>query len=87
MEIDLEARLKFELKNTKDAIEKEQLKLEAVLSQHKVNSMDYGIYSFGWVEKTANRFNQKKFGEDHPDLLEKYKTPSTSKSFEFKINK
>lgn len=84
---DDEARLKFELKNLEKEIEKCQIVLENLLHQSGVDSMEYGIYSFGWKTTTSRRFNQKKFEEDHPDMLEQYKTESSNSRFEFKINK
>lgn len=84
---DLEARLKFDLKNTQKEIEKIELKLQALLENMEVESMDFGIYSFGWVTKTRKAFSQKAFGQVYPDLLEKFKIETESKTFEFKINK
>lgn len=84
---DDEARLKFELKNLEKEIEKRQIVLENLLHQSGVDSMDYGVYSFGWKITTSKKFNQKKFGEDHPDMLEQYKTESSNSKFEFKINR
>lgn len=84
---DNEARLKFELKNIEKEIEKRQMIFENILRQSGVDSMDYGVYSFGWKTTTCKRFNQKKFGEDHPDMLEQYKTESSNSKFEFKINR
>lgn len=84
---DNEARLKFELKNVEKEIEKRQMILENILRRSGVDSMDYGVYSFGWKTTICRRFNQKKFGEDHPDLLEKYKEQSSNSRFEFKIHK
>ena len=84
---DLEARLKFDLKNTQKEIEKIELKLQALLENMEVESMDFGIYTFGWETKTRKVFSQKAFGQVYPDLLEKFKIETESKSFEFKINK
>lgn len=84
---DLEARLKFDLKNTQKEIEKIELKLQALLENMEVESMDFGIYSFGWVTKTRKAFSQKAFGQVYPDLLEKFKIETESKTFQFKINK
>ena len=42
---DTEARLKFELNNVQKEIEKEELKLTALIEQEGVNSMDYGVYT------------------------------------------
>lgn len=84
---DMEARLKFELKNTQADIEKIELELKNVIDKAGVESMDFGIYSFGWVTKTRKAFSQKAFGQVYPDLLEKFKIETESKTFEFKINK
>lgn len=84
---DTRARLKFELDNTEKEIEKEQLKLIALLEQLDVNEMQHGIYSFGWKVNKRKAFDQKLFSKDYPDLLEQYKVEKESKTFEFKINK
>lgn len=84
---DLEARLKFDLKNTQKEIEKIELKLQALLEKMEVESMDFGIYTFGWETKTRNAFSQKAFGQVYPDLLEKFKIETESKTFEFYINR
>ena len=83
---DRKARLEFELKNIEEQISKVQLQLENVLSKMGVESIDYGVYSFGWKTIESKRFNQKAFGEAHPELLEQFKLPSTTRRFEFKIN-
>ena len=84
---DAKARLDFELKQVEKEIEKIELQLANVLEKAEVESMDFGVYSFGWVEKTRKAFSQKAFGQVYPDLLEKFKIETKSKSFEFKINK
>lgn len=81
------AALEFDLKNVDDEITKIQLKLENILITSDVESMDYGVYSFGWVEKTRKAFSQKAFGQVYPELLEKFKIETVSRKFEFKINK
>lgn len=80
------AELEFMLKNNEKEIEKIELQLQNILSQTGADSMDYGIYTFGWEVTTSRRFNQKAFGRMYPDLLEKFKLPTESKKFEFKIN-
>lgn len=80
------AELEFMLKNNEKEIEKIELQLQNILSQTGADSMDYGIYTFGWKVTTSRRFNQKAFGQMYPDLLEKFKLPTESKKFEFKIN-
>lgn len=84
---DQKARLDFELKQVDKEIGRIELILQNHLKQLGVDSMDFGPYSFGWKTTVSERFNQKKFGEAYPDLLEKFKLPSESKKFEFKINK
>ena len=84
---DLQARLKFDLKNTESEIKKIELQLANVLSKMGVDNMEFGIYSFGYEIKVAKRFNQKAFGQMYPELLEKFKIETESKTFEFKINK
>lgn len=81
------AELEFMLKNNEKEIEKIELQLQNILSQTGADSMDYGIYTFGWKVTTSRRFNQKVFGQMYPDLLEKFKLPTESRKFDFKINK
>lgn len=84
---DLEARLKFDLKNTQEEIEKIELQLQNVIEKAGVSNMDYGVYTFGWEVKKRKAFSQKAFGQVYPDLLEKFKLETETKSFVFKINK
>lgn len=79
------ARYNFELANIEKEIKKEELKLIALLDQTGVDTMDYGIYSFGWKISKKKSFDQKLFGIDYPDLLEQYKVEKENKTFEFKI--
>lgn len=83
---DQKARLEFELKNIDEQISKVEIELKNILSKMGVESIDYGVYTFGWTTTTSKRFNQKAFGAQYPDLLEKFKLPSQSRRFEFKIN-
>lgn len=84
---DAQARCKFELKNVEKEIEKEELKLIALLDKTQCETMDYGVYSFGWKTTTRKVFDQKLFGQENPDLLEKYRIEKENRVFEFKINK
>ena len=84
---DQKARLDFELKQIDKEIGRIELILQNHLAQLDVQEMTFGPYSFGWKVTTSRRFNQKLFGETHPDLLEEFKTVSESKKFDFKINK
>lgn len=84
---DDKARLKFELNNIEKEIEKRELQLVALLSQADVKSMDYGVYSFGLVEKSRTAFDQALFKEENPALFEKYYLTKVNERFEFKINK
>lgn len=84
---DEKAKLKFELNNIDKEIEKRELQLIAVLEQAKVESMDYGVYSFGWKETQRTAFDQKAFKEAEPELFNKFYTTKTNKKLDFKINK
>lgn len=84
---DTEARLKFELKQIEQEIEKNEIKLVAFLEQSGTESCDFNGYYFGWKTTKRKAFDQKLFGEENPDLLEKYKLEKESTKFEFKINK
>lgn len=82
---DTKARLKFEMNNLEKEIEKEELKLVALLNKKQVNQMTYGIYSFGLKACERTAFDQKLFEEKHPDLYEKFKTTKQTEKFEFKV--
>lgn len=84
---DTRARLKFELNNIEKEIEKEELKFVALLDNTGVETMDYGVYTFGWKISTRKAFDQKLFQERHPDLYEQFKIEKEQKKFDFKINK
>ena len=58
---------------------KEQLTTENLTEKTLKN----GVATIGWKVKIQNRFSQKKFGEDHPDLLKEYKLPTEVKTFEY----
>ena len=81
------ARLDFESKQVDKEIEKIELELKNVINKAGVESMDFGIYSFGWVTKTRKAFSQKAFGQVYPDLLEKFKVETVTRKLEFKINR
>lgn len=80
------ARLKFELSNIEKEIEKRELQLVTLLGQMDVKTMDYGIYSFGLVEKSRTAFDQQLFKSEQPDLFNKYYVTKTREDFQFKIN-
>lgn len=84
---DQKARLDFETKQVDKEIEKIELELATVLEKADVQSMDFGVYTFGWVEKKRKAFSQKAFGQVYPDLLEKFKLETVSRKLEFKINR
>lgn len=50
----------------------EQMKAEG-LTEKKVGN---GKGKVTYTNSPQNRFNQKKFGSDHPDLLEAYREPT-----------
>lgn len=81
------ARLSFELKQTDDEIEKRELQLQALLTKMDVKQMDYGVYSFGFVEKQRTAFDQSLFKEEQPEMFNRYYVTKTREKFEFKINK
>ena len=83
----MEAELKFNLKKTQEEIEKIELQLQNVIEKAGVESMDFGIYSFGWEIKKRKAFSQKAFAQVYPDLLEKFKLETESKQFVFKVNR
>lgn len=84
--MDLQARYKFELKQVEKEMETLDLKLIALLDQTGTDEMQYGAYKFYWKTTSRTAFDQKLFGTEHPDLLEKYKITKQNKVFEFKIN-
>lgn len=81
------ARLKFELNNIDKEIEKRELQLIAVLQQAKVESMDYGVYTFGFKQTTRKALDQKLFKSEEPEIFEKYCIEKVNEKFDFKINK
>lgn len=85
--LDLKARYSFELKQIEKEAEQLDLQLIALLNQTGTDEMTYGTYKFGWVVKQRTAFDQKLFGEQHPDLLNQFKVTKENKVFEFKINK
>lgn len=84
---DARARYKFELNNIEKEIEKEELKLIALLDKTGVDEMQHGIYSWGWKISTRTAFDQQLFSSENPELFEKYKLTKENKKLEFKINK
>ena len=83
----MEAELKFNLKKTQEEIEKIELQLANVLDKTGVESMDVGIFTFGWEVKTRKAFSQKAFAQVYPDLLEKFKLETETKKIVFKVNR
>ena len=84
---DTQARLKFELKQTEDQLDKYYSILENLLERSNVDSMSYGPYIWKYKTTVRRTFNQSLFKESHPDLYEEFKMPSESKKLEFKIYK
>ena len=84
---DARARYRFELNNIEKEIEKEELKLIALLDKTGVEEMQHGIYSWGWKISTRTAFDQQLFSSENPELFEKYKLTKENKKLEFKINK
>lgn len=69
------ARLDFDLKEVKAEMEKIELQLVALLSQHGLNQMNYKCYSFGI----------KELKENFADIAEKCTFTKKSEKFEFKV--
>ena len=44
-------------------------------------------YSVTWKNRTSNRFDTKKFQEDHADLYAAYVTQTSTRTFLFKVRK
>lgn len=44
-------------------------------------------YSVTWKNRTSNRFDTKRFQEDHADLYAAYVTPTNTRTFLFKVRK
>lgn len=82
---DLKARYTFELNQVEKEIETLDLQLIALLNQAGTDSMSYGSYSWGWETKTRRAFDQKLFGNDYPDLLEKYKVEKENRVLNFRV--
>lgn len=77
----------FQQKQLEKEINEAELQLQGYLTDNNIDGYKQsGIYSFGWKVTTSNRFNQKAFGEDYPELLAKYKLQSESRKFEILIN-
>lgn len=84
---DAKARYTFELKQIEKEIETLELKLIALLDQTGTETMDYGVYSFGWKTTERTAFDPKLFGEKYPDLLNEFRITKENRTFQFKINK
>lgn len=84
---DEKAKLKLDLENVEKEFEKRKLQLIAVLKQAKVDSMDYGVYTFGFKQTTRKALDQKLFKSEQPEIFEKYCIEKVNEKFDFKINK
>lgn len=81
------ARYEFELKAIKDEIEKREMQLCALLGRMGVESMDYGVYSFGFKTTVRNALDQKLLKEKFPEQYDACYVAKENRKFEFKINK
>lgn len=84
---DLEVKIR-ELKElrSKQTILDEQIKLlESEIKSEMTERNEYQIlgedYKVTWNMVSSNRFSQKEFKDDHPDLYEKYMRVSESRRF------
>lgn len=79
------ARLDFDLKEVKAEMEKIELQLVALLSQHGLNQMNYKCYSFGIKEVERTALDQQYLKENFADIAEKCTFTKKSEKFEFKV--
>lgn len=84
---DLEMKIR-ELKElrSKQTVLDEQIKLlESEIKSEMTERNEYQIlgedYKVTWNMVSSNRFSQKEFKDDHPDLYEKYMRVSESRRF------
>ena len=63
------------------AVSEEKLKL--YMQEHSILTLD-GKPICTWKSQVSNRFDQKLFQVEHPDLYEKFKTATTSRVFRMK---
>lgn len=82
---DVQASYKFELNEVEKEIEQIELQLQAVLTANNLNEMQYGKYSFGWVERKRKAFDQTLFSQEQPELFAQYKIEKTSNVFKFRL--
>lgn len=82
-----EAEYKFLLKQAQDEIEKLELKLIAVLDKTGAESMDFGVYSWGWKTTSRTALDQKYLKENYADVYNACYLTKEKRNFEFKINK
>lgn len=84
---DLKARYEFELKQVKEKIEKNELKLISLLNQTGVKEMSYGCYSFNLKIIKRQSLDQKLLKEKYPEQYNDCYITKENEKFEFKINK
>lgn len=82
---DLEARIKFILKQIDKKVESGEMLLGLFLKQNKLINLIHGRFEFGFKEYTRTAFDQQAFKADHEELFNKYKLPKTTERFEFKV--
>ena len=82
-----EAEYKFLLKQVQEEIEKLNLKLIAVLDKTGAETMDFGVYSFGWKTSTRTALDQRYLKENYADVYNACYLPKENRTFQFKINK
>lgn len=78
--IDIKAQLK-ELEQEKDVLE---FQIKLAMDEHGILLDATGATLATWKAQFANRFNQKTFAHDYPELFQQYKTESTNRVFRLK---
>ena len=84
---DLEVKIReLQELRSKQTILDEQIKLlESEIKSEMTERNEYQIlgedYKVTWNMVSSNRFSQKEFKDDHPDLYEKYMRVSESRRF------
>lgn len=75
--------MKSRCKSLQEEIDVSEEKLKLYMQEHSILTLD-GKPICTWKSQVSNRFDQKLFRVEHPDLYEKFKTATTSRVFRMK---
>lgn len=75
--------MKSRCKSLQEEIAVSEEKLKLYMQEHSILTLD-GKPICTWKSQESNRFDQKLFQVEHPDLYEKFKTATTSRVFRMK---